>query len=308
MKIIGKKIKVVNQYKSKMYIPGEFPQRIEIELASACNLRCIYCPRTHIDSLNGFMSFLLFKKIIDEIARYPQAILVLHRRGESLLHPHFVKICEYVKGKFKEIQLATNATLLDDAKSKAIINAIDFISFSIDIPEVFDRTRIPAKYDEVEPRILRFLDLNKGRVKTQVSMVKTAETPFENPEKFSKFWQKRVDRIRIYEEHSRNGKFGSLAQDRGKRLPCAMPFYEMLIYCDGKVGRCNHDWNGIPLGDASSASIRDIWNSNLYNELRNQHQRLQIKDDVCKNCDSWYPERGRQRTGETIECGNPFCH
>lgn len=280
---------------------GEFPQRIEIELASACNLRCTYCPRRYIETMNEFMDFSLFRRLIDEIAEYPQTILVLHRRGESLLHPQFVEACEYVKDKFKEIQLATNATLLDDANSQAIIDAIDFISFSIDIPEVFDRTRIPAKYDEVESRILRFIDLNKGKVQTQASMVKTVNTPSENLKRFKKFWQGKVDRIRIYEEHSRDGKFGSLMRSRGRRLPCVMPFYEILIYCDGKVGRCNHDWNGIPMGEVTITTIRDIWTNNIYNELRNQHQTLHIKDKTCKNCDSWYPQIGRQETGETIE-------
>lgn len=285
---------------SKRYMAGGFPQRIEIELASACNLRCTYCPRRYIDE-SGFMDFSLFKRIIDEIAEYPETILVLHRRGESLLHPAFVEVCNYVKGKFKEIQLATNATLLDSMRSKAIIEAIDFISFSIDIPEVFNRTRIPAKYEEVESKILQFIRMNRGKVRTQASMVKTVDTPSRNLELFKKIWDGKVDRIRIYEEHSRDGKFGSLARERGERLPCAMPFYETLIYYDGKIGRCNHDWSGPPIGDVNKNAIKDIWNSATYQDLRMQHATLQIKDGVCKNCDSWYPRMGKQDTGETIE-------
>ncbi len=218
------------------YIAGDFPRRIEIELASICNLHCTYCPRKYVEGLNGFMKFSLFKNLIDQIAIYPHRILVLHRRGESLLHPNFVEICNYVKGKFKEIQLATNATVLDDVKSRAIIDSLSFISFSVDIPSVFNQTRLPAEYHKVEANILRFLELNQGKIKTQVSMVKTIDTPSENVEIFKKIWNGRVDWIRIYEEHSRNGKFGSLGQKRGKRMPCAMPFYDILIFFDGKVG------------------------------------------------------------------------
>jgi len=277
------------------------PKRVEIELASACNLRCTYCPRKYIDGMYGFIDIALFKRLIDEISEYPDTILVLHRRGESLLHPNFIEICNYIKGKFKTIQLATNATLLDDKRSKAIIGALSFISFSIDIPEVFDKTRIPARYSEVESRILKFLDLNKGRVQTQVSMVKTQETPEENAKNFEKIWKGKVDRIRIYEEHSKDGRFGSLGRSRGRRKPCAMPFYEILIYCDGKVGRCNHDWNGEPMGDVNNETIKDIWNNSIYKDLRRQHETLDIIDKVCKTCDSWYPEIGNQKTGETIE-------
>ncbi len=281
--------------------PPQFPLRLEIELASACNLRCVYCPRKYLDNLKGFMDFGLFKKIVDEAARYPNTIIVLHRRGESLLHPQFAEICKYVQGKFKEIQIATNATLLDEEKSKLLIETVTFISFSIDVPEVFDKTRIPAKYKDVEKNILRFLNLNNGRVRTQVSMVKTATTPEENVELFKRIWHAKVDRIRIYEEHSIDGKFGKLARSRENRVPCVMPFYEMLIYDDGRVGRCNHDWDSSPMGDVNKSSIKDIWHSDKYKDLRRQHLRMEITDEQCKNCDSWYPKVGFQETGEVLE-------
>jgi sulfatase maturation enzyme AslB (radical SAM superfamily) len=277
---------------------GIFPRRIEMELASACNLRCTYCPRKFVDVLSGFMEFSLFKRLIDEIAAYPETILVLHRRGESLLHPDFSKICDYIKGKFREVQIATNATLLNEQRAKSIINSMNFISFSIDAPEVFDKTRIPAKYASVEANILKFLDLSKGKLKTQVSMVKTNDTSEKNCDVFKKIWKGKVDRIRIYEEHSHDGRFGSLGRDRGARIPCVMPFYELLICCDGKIGRCNHDWNGRPIGDINKSTIRDIWNGGFCAGLRRQHITLKITDKVCKNCDSWYPEIGKQGTGE----------
>lgn len=280
---------------------GVFPRRIEIELSAVCNLRCSYCPRKFLKELDGFMEFGLVKQIIDEAAEFPETILVLHRRGESLLHPRFGDICELVKGKFKEVQLATNATLLDDKKSISIIDSHTFISFSIDTPAVFERTRIPAKYPDVESKILRFLELNAGRVKTQVSMVKTADTPDENADEFKRIWRDKVDLVRIYQEHSRDGKFGSLAKKRSGRVPCVMPFYELLIFCDGKIGRCNHDWSGEPMGDLNGSSIKDIWNSPAYRKLRRQQQSLIFNDQTCRNCDSWYPQERLQGTGEVIK-------
>ena len=279
----------------------EFPERVEIEIASACNLRCMYCPRNHMDKLKGFMDLPLFKKLMDETAQYPDTIVVLHRRGESLLHPDFTNMCAYAKGKFKEVQLATNATLLDKKRSSAIIEAVDFVSFSIDLPDVFDRTRKPARYGDVEKNIFEFLKLNRGRTRTQVSMVKTPDTPPENPRAFEARWAGKVDRIRIYEEHSKDGRFGSLAAKRKKRLPCIMPFYEVLVYSDGKIGRCNHDWNGAPMGDATIDTIKEIWSRDQYKELRIQQETMNITDDVCKGCDSWYAAEGVQGTGEIIE-------
>jgi MoaA/NifB/PqqE/SkfB family radical SAM enzyme len=73
------------------YLTPEFPQRLEIELVSDCNLKCTYCPRHFVNELTGYMSFDLFTKIIDEASVHPETILVLHRRGESMLHPEFNK-------------------------------------------------------------------------------------------------------------------------------------------------------------------------------------------------------------------------
>jgi radical SAM protein with 4Fe4S-binding SPASM domain len=247
------------------------------------------------------MDFGLFCKIIDELTPYSDTILVLHRRGESLLHPQFTDCLDYISGKFTTVQLATNGTLLNDTVSEKMIRSLSFISFSLDVPEAFDRTRRPARYRDVESRIARFLELNEGRVATQVSMVRTAETPAAHVDRFRSIWAGRVDRIRIYEEHSADGDFGSLARKRPQRVACAMPFYEMLIFSDGSVGRCNHDWNGPPLGDVNMASIRQIWHSRGYRELRDQHMTQHFTDDACRQCDSWYPVPGSQMTGETYE-------
>ena len=282
------------------YNAPEFPRRIEIELASSCNLRCIYCPRHHVDNLNGFIDLDMFKKVISEIEEYPETVLVLHRRGESLLHPEFKEIFNAVAGKFKEVQMATNATLLTQDKYESLVKGLTFISFSIDTPQEFDKTRIPAKYKDVEKNILNFLEYNKGRVKTQVSMVKTSKTPQENCELFKKIWAGKVDRVRIYEEHSVGGVFGATHNPRDQRKPCVMPVYELLIYEDGTVGRCNHDWKGEPMGDIKANTIKEVWNSTRYNDLRNQHKNLKFTDKVCRDCDSWYPEIGKQDTGEVI--------
>ena len=282
-----------------MNIPT-FPKRIEIELVNACNLNCIYCPRRFLENLNGYINFPLFKRLIDEIEDYPDTILVLHRRGESLLHPDFIKIMEYVHGKFKTIQLASNATLLNEEKSKAIVDTVSFISFSIDTPEMFNKTRIPAKYDKVESNILNFLKINERKgnpVSTQVSMVKTSITTEKDTQRFKAIWCDKVDCVRIYQEHSSDGNFGSLKKERTYRKSCVMPYYEMLIYCDGKTGRCNHDWDGKPLGDITKQSIIQIWHSDQYNMLRLQHKTLEITDPICLNCGSWYPSIGNQGTG-----------
>jgi len=278
-----------------------YPARIEIELASTCNLNCVYCPRRYLDKLNGFLPMSIFKKIIDESSGYPQTIIVLHRRGESLLNPEFDIMLQYIRGKFKEIQIATNATILTEEKSYLLIESVHFVSFSIDCPRLFNSIRINGDYERVESNILRFLEMNKNRVRTQVSMVHTDKHRLEDITEFKRIWDGKVDRIRIYEQHSSNGKFGSLQRLRGQRKKCVMPFYELLVYCDGHIGRCNHDWENSLKINIQDKSIKEIWSGEFYEDLRKQHTELRIHDSVCSNCDSWYSEIANQGTGEVIE-------
>jgi radical SAM protein with 4Fe4S-binding SPASM domain len=274
------------------------PKRVEIELVSDCNLKCTYCPRHYVNNLKGYIDFDLYKKIIDEIREF-NPILVLHRRGESLLHPKFNEILNYLNNDFNEVQIATNATCLNEDKFESIVNNITFISFSLDTEKSFNKTRIPANYDVVKNKILKFLDYNKGKVTTQVSMVDVGQ-PREEIEEFKEYWKSRVDRVRVYSAHSLDGKFGSLENKR-VRKPCIMPFYQMTIYENGIVARCNHDWDSDGMGDLKKSTLIEIFNNEKYQDLRKQHTTLKICDKVCTNCDSWYPEERNQGTGEVVE-------
>lgn len=278
----------------------EFPLRIEIELSCVCNLTCSYCPRRYVDDLSGFMDPVLFKQLIDEISNYKDRVIVLHRRGESLLHPDFEELLYYCKGKHKEVQIATNGTIMTDSKLEAMVATLSFVSFSIDLPERIKDTR-GVDYEIVAANIEKFLERNNGRVETQVSMVKDSDVTDAQINQFTNLWKGKVDRIRVYEEHSNDGDYGSLKRDRGERQPCIMPFYEMLVFCDGKVGRCNHDWDGEPIGDVNKDTLLNIWHSAGLQDLRRQHETLTITDETCKNCDSWYPAEKNQGTGIVAE-------
>jgi radical SAM protein with 4Fe4S-binding SPASM domain len=254
-----------------------------------------------VKDISAFLEFDLFRKIIDELSPFPETILTLHRRGESLLHPRFSDCLEYIKGKFKTIQLATNATLLNDEISHQLIDTLSFISFSLDLPHAYSQKRPPARYNTVEKKVSRFLEMNAGCLETQVSMVRTMDTSDRDVDQFKAIWKSAVDRVRIYEEHSSDGSFGSLRRRRNRRVPCTMPFYEIQVLSNGTVGRCNHDWEGPPLGNLNTESIRDVWNSPLYQALRRDHAALTFSDVVCRSCDSWYPVEGKQMTGEFVE-------
>ncbi|MCL5774009.1 MAG: radical SAM protein [Firmicutes bacterium] len=274
-----------------------FPERITVELTNRCNLSCPMCPRRFLHSSEGFMEEKIFTGIIDEMSEHPGTALVPFFRGESLLHKNFLKFIEYAKKKsISPVQFTTNATLLtEEISSKLLDLKIEFISLSLDtdIEENYRKVRVGASYKKVMENIERFLKMkterNLDRPEIQVSVVDTSYSGDEL-ESFVKRWIDKVDRVRIYEEHSKGGKFGSIGDDRmGERLPCLKPVTDMVIYWNGDVVLCNHDWDReVPIGNVNKQTISEIWKSSKYESIRKKHLKRNLEGEKpCFECRQW---------------------
>ena len=115
-----------------------FPPYLQIEPTSICNYRCVFCfetDETFTNKKNGYMGQMqldLFKKVIDQAEGNVEFISIASR-GEPLACPNIVKMLEYTVGKFLNLKLNTNASLLDDKKCHAILSGgVKTIVFSAD--------------------------------------------------------------------------------------------------------------------------------------------------------------------------------
>jgi len=274
----------------------EKPRRVTLELTSTCNLSCPRCPRHYMKYPKGFMEESLFMGLVDEIADAGISVLVPFFRGESLLHPAFMKLMSHAKARGMAVQLATNGTLMNGKTATALVEmGFDFISFSVDsIDETTYRMMRSGSDLSDLIRIIDFLLNEKERLKSslpevQVSAVDTGLEE-ETLSRFVSHWSAKVQRVRIYPQHTRAGEFGSL--DNAPlipRKPCHKPFTEMVIYWDGKAALCNHDWDrSEPLGDASTAGIMAVWKSDAYRLIRQKHLDYSFDEaDVCRTCGHW---------------------
>lgn len=279
---------------------GFLPSRITIELTNKCNLKCLMCPRSHMDVKYGFMKWSLFKSIIDQAADFGPIDVVPFFRGESLLHSDFFRCIGYIKKKKNmRIQLATNATLLDKRTADKILDCgIDFISFSLDSckKDEYEKIRRDSSYSEVTVNVDNFLSMRRMRrlrlPEVQVSIVKTQDNRHLVKE-FVRNWIGRVERVRVYYEHSRMGlgRFGKLILDKDRireRMSCFKPLTDIVFYWDGIVALCNHDWNAQGgLGKVDRFTIREIWNSEIYNKIREMHYKNTVYRRPCRYCDQW---------------------
>lgn len=295
-----------------------FPRRITLEFTNHCNLHCVFCPRRFMEKETGFLDVGLARELMAQMRDNPAGTpvtVVPFFRGESLTHPQWDTLLaglhEFGLGP---IQMATNASLLTEARARRMLDiGVDTLSFSMDTlnPDTYRRLR-GTDYAESLGNVLRFLELRTahggagGCGTVQVSAVKTAENAHEMDD-FIAYWQTKVDRIRIYPEHSADGKLGSLGAAQaegvaGRRTPCPKVTEDMVIYWNGDVALCNHDWTrrltGPHIASVRQTSILDIWHSPAYEDIRAAHAQGRLEGVApCEHCQHW----GESPVGITVE-------
>lgn len=87
----------------------------QVELSSYCNMQCAYCPHPGMKRQKGHMTSDVLSACIDWIKETGGRRIVLHHFGEPLLHPRLKERIEQVADSGLEMQLSTNALLLDRA-------------------------------------------------------------------------------------------------------------------------------------------------------------------------------------------------
>lgn len=279
-----------------------FPRRVTLEFTNHCNLRCIFCPRRFMEKETGFLDVGLARELMVQMGEHLPVTVVPFFRGESFTHPQWhVLLASLHEFGLGPIQMATNASLLTDERARKILEiGIDTLSFSMDTlnPDTYRRLR-GTDYAKSLENVLHFLELRqrcssaRACATVQVSAVKTKENAHELGD-FIAFWQTKVDRIRIYPEHSADGKPGSLseAQAASPRMPCGKVFEEMVVYWNGDVALCNHDWTRCitkqHIASVKKQSIQDIWHSPAYEAIREAHIMARLAGIApCEHCQHW---------------------
>ena len=249
----------------------------------------------------GNMETSLAMRLIDEIAEHAPVQIVPFFRGETLLHPDWQKIIAYMKHKnVGQIQFTTNATLLTKEATAGILDLdLDFISFSMDTtdPQLYNKTRRGADYSTCLNNVLSFIEERNRRGSSLLVQVSAVETERHKPlmDAFVNYWRERTDRVRVYAEHSTDGKPGSIDAPLptfDKRKPCRKLFSDMVVYWNGEIAVCNHDWTrlvtGPHIGSAKTSGLAACWLSPAYAELRRRHLEGDFSGtSVCEGCDHW---------------------
>jgi len=136
-----------------------------IEISYNCNLSCIMCGfgQQEFDKQN-FMTLATFKKIVNELANKTD-IIRLNGRGESVIHPDFEKMLDYVGHNFtdKQINLFTNLSYHKNEIIEKFIkyNVQLFISIDSNIKNELETIRKGANYNLIINNLQQLQKINK---------------------------------------------------------------------------------------------------------------------------------------------------
>jgi len=271
---------------------SKFPKMLNIELTSLCNASCVWCIHNKGLKRKSFMDFKLFKKIINECKEYNIGGICPSMYGEPLIQKDYFKYLRYIRKNLPKtkISLITNSTLLTKEISKQLIdeNLVDNVNFSIDgfTKKTFEKLK-KIDYKMVLKNInffFKYKKLKSSKINTGVSFV-LCEDNVQEWFDFKKFWKKKADYIHLSID---DGRFTNKHLVKFKNIaPCKPIFQDIAILSDGKVIVCCMDGVGkYPVGDLNNQSIKDVWNSKLFNNFREMHLHYKKrKHPLCKNCD-----------------------
>lgn len=252
-----------------------------IEPTNTCNLRCTFCFVTEgMNRDEGFMSFDLFKKVIDDSPDLEH--LCMHNWGEPLLHKDIFRMFDYAhKAGVQHIVMNTNGTLLTDKMIDNIVDSpLSIIRFSIDgSAETFKRIR-GVNLDKIEKNIRKLKEKKEARRPgLGMGVVFTVEEDTqEDVEEYIAHWETIVDHVRQQPKLIQSPRQEVCPEPFGK------DYGKLVVLWDGTVIPCCVDYNAeLALGNAWQDRVTDLWRGTAIEQLRAQHLSGEFPD-TCKNC------------------------
>jgi hypothetical protein len=219
-----------------------------------------------------------FRRIVKEVsANHP--LIKLYLSGEPLLHDGLFEMIAYADDRGCRTMIHTNATLLTKRTAeKLLASSLTYLSFSFDgcSPEIYERLRPPAKFEEVRFNIQQYLALRREQDRgphTSIEIIRMQDTAGLLPDFVAEWEDGGVDEVHVVDCMTwlgcvKDRRIERPSSDAGYK-PCAAPFQHGCILSDGTVVPCCMDVNGwMPLGNVTESSFGDIWISKPYRQLR----------------------------------------
>ena len=231
---------------------------LAIEINSACNRKCVWCPNHKNDREVGFLDDEIFYKIIDELKEMEfKGKITFNLYNEPLLDKRLLTFIRYIRKNIPStyIYLNTNGDSLNlDLWKELRKEGLDFANIS--------------QYD--------------GKINENIQKILSELNPKEKEHFGSKIFN--PDNI-----CNRAGLVESKRMKTPLKQYCNKPFSELCINYKGKVILCCNDYfSAIEIGDLKKQSIKEIWGSEIFKYYREKLLKGErVNLELCNLCDDF---------------------
>lgn len=292
----------------QLLIQPQLPGSLNIELTSACNHNCVFCPyhswmlpederRSSHTMDYETVDMLLLKAVEEGIG---EAEVGFHMTGESVLHKDFTKCVKRAKELgFQYVFTTTNGVYMTpDRFVESAEAGLDSLRFSINGYDRESYESVHGKDDfDIVMKNLNFMSEYKKKhnlkMVTSISVVLTKKT-FKYKEKFENLLEGLADELvfipvlsleRISEKAQ--DIYGFNSNGEYEYTPCPTVFNSMYISSEGFVVPCcsTTKIDGMILGNIHEAvSLKEIWLNKAFCNLRKNFIEGNIPQEWCKGC------------------------
>lgn len=287
------------RYKYKVYpilkIHDDYPPCVQIEPTSKCNFRCIMCyqsDKSFSSKQNGFMGDLNlenFKKVIDEIEGNVESV-TFASRGEPTLNQNLSSFLKYCENKFLALKINTNVSTLNEKLINNLLSSsLQTIVFSIDSADkdIYEKIRVKSKYERLLKNLELFYKIKEknysdSKIIIRISGVKISTD--QNIDNMISQYEKYADMISFTNMIPWQSSYDNPIND--VKEPCTELWRRVFVWQDGKLNPCDYDYKSkLSKYSINDISIKELWNSDYYSDLRKKHLESQRKEVYpCNRC------------------------
>lgn len=267
-------------------ITPDIPLNIDIELSSACNLKCKFCYQANKawKIKRQFMPYEIARDIIDEAQAIGVPAIKLNWRGEPALHPKFSEIVKYAQGKFHDVIINTNGNFTDAAISGLLCATRVIVSVDSFNMGSYLSQRVGGVYRDVMTNISKLLFFRRG--KNPVIELRRVITEDNRRENFKAAARAKFGNAVEVTEHNVFDR-ANISKCNARRKFCCQPNQRLVIGADGNVFACCVDFNErYKLGSIFREPLLELWHGDKMRALR-----ANLKNGIiplhCGNCTSY---------------------
>ncbi len=274
----------------------------DVELTNRCNASCAFCPRD-LTPGQGIMGPEVFERTLDRITEFTdlagdlfanEAAVSFCGLGEQLLNRHVSDYVADVRRAGLHAAVTSNASLLDEPTSQALIDAgLNFLFVNGGERDEAYEDVYHLPFDRTRDNVVRFRDMTGGHCAVVIVLVDHRDDP-DHIRSMRRYWtdlgfehfmpfhlQNRggslVVESQVYPSHPRREQAEVRLAAHPNPAVCPAPFLFPFIGFDGRYYLCSSDWRKeVALGTVFDRSVAEV-----------MAQKLAVvasREPICRTC------------------------